>query len=573
MYTECTLNIPKGLWALEFTVGHAGTMDTLISLDAMDYTLTVTQLSSYVCLQISTCIETENPQFPDRRWFDFTLESTETGSHYRIEWLDSLIRLYVDGKLMDEEWPLGHPVQGECVFSCSESVRSLRVTALSERPADADVSLPCPAQFYMPPYHNASVGDCMPFVSGGRYRLFHLFDRRHHGSKQKLGAHQWAQISSDNLIDWTLHPMTLGIDEQWEGSICTGSMIEYNKKIYAFYAVRMSDGSPAKLSWAVSEDGVHFEKSHEYFTLSAPYEPTSARDPKVFKDSEGLYHMLVTTSIMDGRSRPGCLAHLTSHDLMSWTQHEPFLVPGYPGQPECSDYFEWNGWYYLSFANNLNARYRISRNPFGPWERPADDIVVSPNLAVPKMANFNGRCLVSGWLGDGGWGGWAITYELYQREDGSLGVKYIEEMMPQLNFPALRPVCADAMSGYAECSLTDCADSFRIRGTVSLDKSAIGELILSFSGEEYRISFDPLEKTVSFTEPKDRPLDVNGRSRLINVEGMDRPFEIDLVVYRNILMLLLPDGRLLLPSRLSHSGECTLSIACRDGKMEFKPHN
>jgi len=573
MCKECTLNIPSGLWALEFTVDDKDEMDTLISLVSPHHTLTVTQLTRYLRLEISTLIEAENPRFPDTRRFDFTLESAQTGTHYRIEWLEAVIRLHVDGKLVDEEWPLGHPVQGECTFTCSPKIRDLRITALNERPADKDIALPCPAQFYMPPYHNASVGDCMPFVSGGRYRLFHLFDRRHHQSKQRLGAHQWAQISSDNLIDWTLHPMTIGIDEQWEGSICTGSMIEYEGKIYAFYAVRMSDGSPAKLSCTVSEDGVHFTKSRQYFTLDAPYEPTSARDPKVFRDSDGLYHMLVTTSIMDGRTRPGCLAHLTSHDLMSWTQHEPFLVPGYPGQPECSDYFEWNGWYYLSFANNLTARYRISRTPFGPWERPADDIVVSPNLAVPKMANFNGRCLVSGWLGDGGWGGWAITCELYQREDGSLGVKFIEEMMPALSFPAMRPVCADAADGYAECRLTDCSDAFRIRGTVALDKSAIGELILRFSGEEYRIAFDPPEKTVSFTKPKDLPLDVNGRSRLINVEGMDKPFDIDLIVYHNILMLLLPDGRLLLPSKLGHCGECSLSIACRDGKMEFKPHN
>ena len=210
----------------------------------------------------------------------------------------------------------------------------------------------------------------------------------------------------------------------------------------------------------------------------------------------------------------------------------------------------------------------------GPWERPKDDIVVSPNLAVPKMASFNGRCLVSGWLGDGGWGGWAITYELYQREDGSLGVKYIEEMMPPLSYPALRPVCADAAIGYAECALTECDSSFRMKGTLSFDNpGAVAELVLTFGQDEYRISFDPREQTVSFTEPKEGPLDVNARSRLINVSGMDQPFDIDLIVYKQILMLLLPDGRLLLPSKLMHSGACRLSVSCRDGKMTFIPHN
>lgn len=574
MYTNSTLFIPSGMWALEFTAPSDDLSSELFALEDSQYTLRADRIAGYTRVMINSFWDQKSVRFGDAAWFDFELYAPEPGIKYRLEWLNSVIRLFVDGKLIDEEWPLGEPARGECTFHHPEAIQDLSITPLSARPADADMELPCPAQFYMPPYHNASVGDCMPFVSGGRYRLFHLFDRRHHQSKAQLGAHQWAQISSDDLVSWTLHPMTIGVDEQWEGSICTGSMIEHEGKIYAFYAVRMSDGSPAKLSWAVSEDGVHFKKSHQYFTLTDPYEPTSARDPKVFRDPEGLYHMLVTTSILDGRTRPGCLAHLTSHDLMNWTQHEPFLVPGYPGQPECSDYFEWNGTYYLSFANNLNARYRISKTPFGPWERPKDDIVVSPNLAVPKMANFNGRCLVSGWLGDGGWGGWAITYELYQRADGTLGVKYIEEMMPKLSFPAVRPVCADASLGYAECVLTECDDSFRLKGRLSFDNPGVaGELILNFDDAEYRISFDPTEKTVSFSAPGERPLDVNARSRLINVEGMDKPFDFDLIVYKQILMLLLPDGRLLLPSRLDHSGKCRLSLSCRDGKMTFLPHN
>ncbi|MBQ2955284.1 MAG: glycosyl hydrolase [Clostridia bacterium] len=566
------MQIPSGLWSLSFRISEAADDGLLLELKTDALTLAFARTGGYVSIHLETVWDVTTEKYGENPKFCFLMNTGTPCRSVRLDWLDSVIRLYADGKLADEEWPLGRPVQGECSLFRADCVSELSIEPLTSKPADGDIPLSGPAQFYMPPYHNASVGDCMPFVSGGRYRLYHLFDRKHHQSKMTLGAHQWAQISSGNLIDWTLHPIAVGVDEQWEGSICTGSMIEHEGKIYAFYAVRMSDGSPAKLSWAVSEDGVHFKKSGQYFSLSAPYEPVSARDPKVFKDPDGLYHMLVTTSILDGRTRPGCLAHLTSRDLINWTQHKPFLVPGYPGQPECSDYFEWNGYYYISFANNLNARYRISKQPFGPWMRPKDDIVVSPNLAVPKMALFNGRCLASGWLGDGAWGGWAITYELFQREDGSLGVKFIEEMMPDLNAPRLHPVCADASNSYAEELLAECENPFRVRGTVAFDNpGAAGELILSFGEAEYRIAFDPLEKTVSFYEPKDRPLDVNARSRLINVKGMDKPFDIDLVVHDRILMLLLPDGQLLLPSRLEHSGPCRLSASCRDGQMRFTP--
>ncbi len=568
--------LPDDPWNLRFTLLPGAPDGELLILRSEDgLCIRIIKEGEAVSAQLDTQWSVSTARYGDRPLFTYRLDAPHGGHEFTLVWNDGpSVCLYADDSLIDEDWPLGCPSCQPYEIIHMEGVADIHLTAGPSGKTEQDTPLSCPAQFYMPPWHNASVGDCMPFAHNGHYRLFHLFDRRHHRSKQGLGAHQWAQISSRDLRSWTLHPITISIDEQWEGSICTGSMIEHEGKVYAFYAVRMSDGSPAKLTWAVSEDGVHFVKSGLFFTLSAPYEPVSARDPKVFRDADGLYHMLVTTSIMDGSARPGCLAHLTSPNLIDWTQHEPLLVPGYPGQPECSDYFEWNGRYYIVFANNLNARYRISDHPFGPWRRPADDILVSPNLAVPKTAFFGQRNLVSGWLGDGGWGGWALTYELIQRADGSLGVRYIEEMMPELTVPALPPVSADASRRYAECPMTECADAFRIRGTLTLDQpDAVCEIILSFDVEEYRIAFDPLEKTVSFHCPKERPLDVNGRSRLINVEGLDEPFDIDLIVYHKILMLLLPDGRLLLPARLNHSGACRLTLACRDGKAEFTPRS
>ena len=56
-------------------------------------------------------------------------------------------------------------------------------------------------------------------------------------------------------------------------------------------------------------------------------------------------------------------------------REKPFLVPGYTDQPECSDYFEWNGWYYLIFSNYGTAKYRYSRTPFGPWICPEQEIL------------------------------------------------------------------------------------------------------------------------------------------------------------------------------------------------------
>ncbi len=569
------LTLPSGLWSLELSVPTDSPDGMLFTLTQNEEpVLQAEQSGCVITFTLHTRWTVNTQRYGVQPRFFFSLCAPEGGSRFELMWLDASVRLYADGALVDEDWPLGQPVCGECCLTGPADAVQPSVRALDRRPVDADVPFDGCVQFYVPPYHNGSVGDCLPFVHNGRYRMYHLFDRRHHRSKQGLGAHQWAHISSGDLKNWTLHPIAVGIDEQWEGSICTGSMIERDGTVYAFYAVRMSDGSPARLTWATSEDGVHFTKSHEYFSLTEPYEPVSARDPKVFRDAEGLYHMLVTTSLTDGRRRPGCLAHLTSEDLLSWTQREPMLIPGYADQPECSDYFEWNGRYYIVFANHLTARYRISDQPFGPWKRPQDDILVSPNLAVPKTAQWNGRRLTSGWVGDHGWGGCALTFELIQRPDGSLGVKHIEELMPNLPAPSVQAACADGSLSYAEHALAACGDCFRLKGTISLsDPGAAGELLLRFGEAEYRITFDPSEKTVSFAFPGDRPLDVNGRHRLLNADFLDRPFHVDLIVHKGILMLLLPDGRLLMPSRLEHTGACELLIACRDGKMEFTPDN
>ncbi len=98
------------------------------------------------------------------------------------------------------------------------------------------------------------------------------------------------------------------------------------------------------LSLATSRDGIHFEKAEPNPFASPPagYDPLHYRDPVVFHDADtGLFHMLVTASLEDWPigNRGGCLAHLVSSDLKQWEHHEPFIIPGLPGAPECPDYF------------------------------------------------------------------------------------------------------------------------------------------------------------------------------------------------------------------------------------------
>lgn len=551
------------LWALDFSVLPDAPDGTLFSLaDGTGRAIRAGKTGSAVCISIDTRWNDAPPA--QKSEYAFELSAPQGGSAFRLMWLDAVIRLYVDGRLIDEEWPLGLPVQGECMLNQEAGVEALAVHPLASVPEIESAPMEAQPQFYQPPYHNASVGDCMPFEHDGCYRLYHLFDRRHHASKASLGAHQWAHICTRDLKNWTLHPIAIGIDEQWEGSICTGSMIEYQGLIYAFYAVRMSDKSPARMTWATSKDGIHFEKSGQFFSLTDPYEPVSARDPKVFFGADGQYHMLVTTSLLSVPEKPGCLAHLTSPDLLHWAQHAPMYIPGGGDQPECSDYFEWNGFYYLVYATGLTAHYRISRHPFGPWETPANDILVTRRVAVPKTARFGDRLLVSGWIPLQGWGGCAVTYELKQREDGTLGVYDIAELedgLPRLS------LAASVQPGDGERVVAAPDGSFRMKGTLSLAPASTGEFVFRFGEAGYRLQFSAAEKRISFLRTDGKDIE--------SVDGvcMDAPLTFDLTVFENAFLLMLPDGRLFLPPVLAHKGACTLSLACPEGSLSLSAGN
>lgn len=533
-------------WELEFALesGEAGTM---LEITSGEQTVLTVRRDEALHAEIHTRWAQSSERYGEHPDFCFALTSPRASGRVRLCWRGYSFRLYVDDRLEDEDWPLGEPAGGEWSVVAADGVSELTLRPCTSFAEDPETLYREPFQNFVLPGHNTGVGDCMPFERDGRYCLYYLFDRRGHASKQGLGAHQWAQISSADLRTWTVHPMAVGITEQWEGSICTGSLIQKDGKTYAFYAVRMSDGSPARMTWAVSDDGVHFEKSGRYFALTAPYEPVSARDPKVFLGADGQYHMLVTTSLTDGGRFGGCLAHLTSPDLIEWTQHGPFIVPGYSDQPECSDYFEWNGWYYLVFSNFAIARYRMSRSPFGPWIRPENDLLDTLESQVPKTAAFGDRRLSTGFLArrPRAYAGNAVTHELFQRPDGTLGVKQPEEILPQPKQRLLSiGAVLEAGQGRAEALLAESEGDFRLKTSLKLgSEHLLAGLLVTFGGtRSYRIEMDPAARMVNIARPNGDFERGSCRDLLRNV-ALDGEVNVDLLVRGDILDLMLSDGR------------------------------
>lgn len=402
-------------------------------------------------------------------------------------WHDVVVRysghrleLFIDGVLVDEEWPAGRLRLAEaipCLLGAETGADNavhgrdrlqidhaalwrralsddeiLRLSGGREAVARSERELLGPedvaVQEFWKPRGDSAVGDCMPFFDGERWHLYYLQDRHAHRSKWGLGAHQWAHVSTADLERWEHHPLSVPITDAREGSICTGSVFLRDGEYRAYYAVRTIDGSPAPLSVAVSRDGIRFAKTEWAQTLTSPYAGPPARDPHVFQDPrDGAFHLLVTTSLAEGvGANRGCLAHLVSRDLRQWEQRPPFLVPGIAGEPECPEWFEWNGWFYLVFSNGGVARYRMARGPLGPWTTPPVAAFDGGQCNVMKSAPFRGgRRIGAAFLprAGGGYAGNVLFRELVQQPDGTLATRFVPELMPKSGEPLnLQPSAA-----------------------------------------------------------------------------------------------------------------------------------
>jgi hypothetical protein len=513
----------------------------------------------------------------------------EEGHVIVLRYSGARLELFADGVLVDEEWPLGSLPRADSGLEIGPAVQQAAIwnRALSDdemqqlsggRDALAErewrmlgPELPI-GQYWRPRGFNAHVGDCMPFFHEGRFHLFYLFDRRHHASKWGLGAHQWAHVSTTDLRQWEHHPLAISITDEMEGSICTGSTFFHGGIYYAFYAVRMSDGSPAPLCAATSKDGVRFNKNPPLATLKEPYQPGPGRDPVVFQHpTTKLFHMLVTTELANPPvpGRGGCLAQLVSPDLQHWEQREPFLIPGYPGQPECPDYFVWNNWYYLVFSNDGVARYRMARRPLGPWLRPKVDVFDGPRTGVLKTAAFTGdRRIGAAFLtSPAGYGGELIFREVFQHPDGSLGTRWPAELVPETSASlslTLQPLTSgvsgdaaklklNAPQGLVVASLASAPRDFLLRTRVhpgtnfSYFGLRIGAAKSGRGGHELR--FEPRREKVGLRPARSSTVAENELTSIYDVTGLEQPFDLELIVKGEIVDVCV-DKRRTLAARL-----------------------
>ncbi len=448
-------------------------------------------------------------------------------------------------------------------------------------------------QYYAPqePFY---VGDCMPFFDQGTFHLYYLLDIDHHQGNNGLGGHQWAHISSTDLKHWKKHSIALPLDPEKEGSICTGSVFKHGKNIYAFYATRNRDWTQ-HISYAISEDGIRFNKQEPNRFLMAPegYLAADFRDPYVFKDEEGSFQMLITSRVENFplADRGGCIMRMSSKDLMNWKCEGTVLVPGGPAGadcvPECPDLFLWNGWYYLLFGTKHQTSYVMSRSVEGPWTKPKGDVLGTAwMLSVMKTATFkNCRRIGAGWIGkrhnnrDSGkmlWGGNLVLREFIQFPDGRLGTKFPKELIPKslgeidfkgakltgnIRFSGLQAVLL-ATDFQAVMAIENVPLNFRFRCEMKIGKDTDG-IGVGLRGvgnykDMYALEFDVWRKMIRLEEEQ---IDFFG--------DFGQWWTVDIIAKDDIIDVCVQNSHCLI-NRLGEKRGDKLFISCEKGLLRVK---
>lgn len=298
-------------------------------------------------------------------------------------------------------------------------------------------------QLYYQP-QDVWVGDIMPYGKDGTFYVYHQRDTR---NPEPFGEpFGWALATTKDFVEYEDFGESLkrGKDDEVDQFIYAGSVFEANGKFHAFYTGYnrefLKEGKSSQtLLHAVSKDGVGWEKSLEVLELPPQegYDKRNWRDPFVLWDEEKEEYLLILGARKgeDKRKQTGRLVKFTSNDLKNWNFQGDFWSPGLYTMFEMPELFKIGTWWYLVFSeysDKNKIHYRMSQSIDGPWIAPVDDAFDGRAYYAGRSAFDGKRRILFGWvptkIGDDDknaylWGGTFVPHEIFQREDGTLGVK------------------------------------------------------------------------------------------------------------------------------------------------------
>jgi hypothetical protein len=363
-------------------------------------------------------------------------------------------KMYVDGEMLDNDFPFGYPQWADQnVWKLDpEQVKTAAIHLPGIQPEARPAPVPQTAsgiQYWMPRGHNNWVGDVETFFHQGRYHVFYLYDRRHHGSKFGCGAHYFEHLSTRDFLVWTEHEAATPLEEQWE-CIGTGVPFVFHNQLclsFGWHTTRVypeekttlpaqwaylkqngrtgtfqrgtTPGWPAGATYSASADGIApFKKSNIMFH--------PCQNPSVYTDPNGKLRMLAnygSKGTWESESVDG-----------GWR----CVNPGFPPGGDCTIFFRWGNFDYI-----LGGFTGLWTKPAAAPDSAYEDAVRQgldfyDGSAVPAITEIpGGRFLMAAWIPVRGWGGCLVMRELIQFPGGRIGSKWMPEIMPRMEPPRM----------------------------------------------------------------------------------------------------------------------------------------
>jgi beta-fructofuranosidase len=441
-------------------------------------------------------------------------------------------------------------------------------------------------------------GDCMPFYNNGKFYLYHQRDTRNPGPfGEPFG---WALALTSDFVHFEDmgESVERGGDEEQDQFIFAGSVFEANGIYYAMYTGFNRDypklGKPSQvLMIAASDDLISWTKTNEKLVVPQEgYDPNDWRDPYVFWDEDSKeYIMILGARKLDGKKLvTGCTVYFTSKDLKKWDFKGDFWAPNIYNMHEMPDIFKIGDYWYLlttEYSDKCKTVYRMSKSLNGPWTAPVDDAFDGRAYYAARSFSDGNKRYLFGWvptkeneddLANWQWGGTLVVHEVYQRKDGSLGVKIPDGVYNAFaNKENLTdaPIKLSSVDSLVDSYLVkDTGDLFKFETTVKFSENTRSFGIRLFedeaTGDAYEYIFNVSENRLSFDRRPNLPwfrYSNKGLERPIQFEA-NKEYDIQMIVDDTIATVYI-DG-VALNARMYAKAGTSIAMYVVDGNLEIK---
>ena len=309
------------------------------------------------------------------------------------------------------------------------------------------------------------VGDPMPFydTKAGEFKVLYLqeFDNNDRWCYHPIYGVSTADGATYQGLGEVLP--TGASQYELDAALGTGCAV-YNEKDGLYYIYYTGHTTREVVMRATSPDFKTWTKDRVWLINGADYgySEVDFRDPQVFQDENGLWHMIISSKLK--------FAEFTSTDLREWSHAGQFSCMIWDRMLECPDIFKMGDWWYMiyseAYRSDWSRKVKYMMAPTldelkkcfneGPkW--PADDkegVLDTRAFYAAKSASNGTDRLIWGWSpyrtgtsihdknvavgaeGEPNWSGALVCHKLVQHADGTLSVGEVPAMAAKYDKPA-----------------------------------------------------------------------------------------------------------------------------------------